>query len=111
MVATAMQRARLSATTSLWRTSCNGKELRGKRCWQMKGLGLASCGDLLDVIRPTLERSAHLVGVFGSLVYTSHPRAMSAVVVQDRLDVVRLHAEFAKLRCTTAPKVVEPVRR
>ena len=62
------------------------------RRWQMTGLGPASCCDLLDVVGPTLQRGTHIVGVFGSLINSSYPRAMSAVVVQDRLDVVRLDA-------------------
>jgi hypothetical protein len=47
---------------------------------------------LVKVIRPTLQRGAHFVGVLGALINTSNAAAMSTVVVQDRLDMVGLHA-------------------
>src|SRR5215468_2382305 len=62
---------------------------------------------LVEVIRPTLERSAHLVGVFGQLVHACHTRAMSAVVVEDCFNVVGLHAQFAELGCACSAEVVD----
>jgi hypothetical protein len=44
------------------------------------------------MICPTLECGTHFVGVFGALVNASNATAMSAVMVQDRFNVVGLHA-------------------
>ena len=48
--------------------------------------------DLINVIRPLLQRIAHLVGVLGALVDTSYATAVAGVVVENGLDVVWLYA-------------------
>ena len=69
-----------------------------------------SRSDALDVVGPTLERGARLPLVFRSLVHSCHAHTMAAVVIEDRLDVVGLDAEFAKVGCAGSAKIMDAPR-
>src|SRR5690349_21654515 len=62
------------------------------------------------MIGPALQCTPHLVGILCALIHSRYPTAMVGVVVEDRFNVVRLYAEFAKLCCAGAPKIVETPR-
>jgi len=70
-----------------------------------------SRSDLIKVIRPTLERAPHLPFIARSIVNASNASLMTANVIKDCFDDVRLHTEFSHAGSASATKVMKCVRR
>src|SRR5215468_2155903 len=50
------------------------------------------CCDLQKMVGPALERGPHVICIFGSVINAMNRSLMSALVVEDSFDVVRLSA-------------------
>jgi len=70
-----------------------------------------SLNDLINVIRPTLERGARFVGVFGAIVRACYSLLMAALVIENSFDVPGLYAEFGHASCSGPAQVMQAPRR
>jgi hypothetical protein len=67
--------------------------------------------DLVEMIRPTLERAPHFVGVFGAIVNASYTTFMPALVIEHCLDYVWLHTNLGHVGRSTSPTIMKSPRR
>src|SRR5437899_1389934 len=65
---------------------------------------------LVDMIRPTLQRFAHLSGIARAIVDARNASAVATHMVEHRLDDVRLHAKLGHASCASAPEIMEAPR-
>ena len=63
------------------------------------------------MISPTLERVPHIIRIFSAVIRTSHSLLMSALVIEDSLDVPGLYAEFGHASCSGPAQVMQAPRR
>src|SRR3974390_3032127 len=89
---------RLLPTKSLNCSRPRAIHLGGLPLAMMVATAVKLSGDLFNIIAPTLQCSAHLVGVLGAIVHTSNAAFMSALVIKHSLDDVWLYAELHQLR-------------
>src|SRR5262249_16675436 len=68
-------------------------------------------GDFFNMIRPFLQRGAHLPFVLCAVIDASNATLMSALMIKHSLDDVWLHPKLGHLRCTGAPRIVASANR
>jgi hypothetical protein len=69
---------------------------------------LPSFSDLLDMLRPSLQRLSHLFRVGSAIIDSSDASAMPTYVVQDRFDNVGQGAQLSHPRGCGAPEIMKP---
>jgi hypothetical protein len=62
---------------------------------------------MVEMIRPTLERTPHFVGVFGAVVNTSNAAFVAADVIKHCFDDVGLYAKLCHSRCASPSEIME----
>jgi hypothetical protein len=58
------------------------------------------------MIRPTLERAPHFVGIAGAIVNASNASLVATDVIEHCLDDVRLNSKLSHSRCASPAKIV-----
>jgi len=66
----------------------------------------SSC-DLIQVVGTLLQRTAHLVGALRAIINPRHSRLISADVVEDGLDNVRLNTKLGHFSRASSTQVVQ----
>ena len=66
---------------------------------------------LVEMIRPTLQRAAHLWLVFRSIVDASDRGFMSRLVIEDSLHNMRKYADLCHVGSCAPPQIMQAIRR